>query len=165
MHIIAITFFYQPFSSHTGTSSIPRSSTLLLFFPAVVIIIFFSIITLIGHVFVLFRLVFRLRPVGETDHLIEVGFPPGFPAFLFLRVAAAFCPFDILSATAFGRHAGYFLLDLVDDLRPQGFPVETSRQSSLNHLRNPPLYAIINLSNTMPKRLTPQPQIILLYKV
>jgi hypothetical protein len=35
----------------------------------------------------------------------------------------------------------------------------------LNHLRNPPLYAIINLSNTMPKRLTPQPQIILLYKV
>ena len=113
----------------------------------------------------LFRLVFRLRPVGETDHLIEVGFPPGFPAFLFLRVAEAFCPFDILSATAFGRHAGYFLLDLVADLRPHGFPVETSRQSSLNHLRNPPLYAIICPLSKMPKQLMQLNQINLLYIV
>lgn len=98
----------------------------------------------------LFRLVLRLRPEGEMGHLTEVGFPPGLPAFRFLRVIAAFWPLDILSAVAFGRHAGYFLLDLLDDLRPQGFPVDTSTQFSPNHLRNPPLYAITNPLNTSP---------------
>ena len=103
-----------------------------------VVIILFSIITFTGHAFEVFRLVLRFRPVGDTDHLIEVGFPPGFPAFLFLRTAEAFCPLDILSATAFGRHAGYFLFDLPADLRPHFFPVATSRQSSLNHFVSPP---------------------------
>ena len=102
-------------------------------------IVFFSIITF-SHFF--FRTCLRLRPEGDTDHLILVGFPPGFPALRFLRTAADFCPLDILSATAFGRHAGYFLFDLPADLRPHGFPVATSRQSSLNHFRSPPLYAI-----------------------
>lgn len=101
-------------------------------------VIFLSVITFTRHAFDFFRLAFCLRPVGETDHRIEVGFPPGFPALRFRRTAEAFCPFDILSATAFGRHAGYFLFDFEDDLRPHFFPVETSRQSSLNHLRNPP---------------------------
>ena len=107
-----------------------------------VVIILFSVITFTGHAFEVFRLVLRFRPVGDTDHLIEVGFPPGFPAFLFLRTAEAFCPLDILSATAFGRHAGYFLFDLPADLRPHFFPVATSRQSSLNHFLSQPLYAI-----------------------
>lgn len=104
-----------------------------------VAIVFFSIVTSTGHAFDFFRLVDCFRPEGETDHLTEVGFPPGFPAFRFLRVIAAFCPLDILAAVAAGRHAGYFLLDLVADLRPHGFPVDTSRQSSLNHFLRPPL--------------------------
>jgi hypothetical protein len=79
------------------------------------------------------------RPEGETGHLTDVGFPPGLPAFRFLRVMAAFCPLDILAAVAAGRHAGYFLLDLVADLRPQGFPVDTSTHFSPNHFFKPPL--------------------------
>ncbi len=103
-----------------------------------VAIVLFLVVTFTGHAFDFFRLGDCFRPEGETDHLIEVGLPPGFPAFLFLRTAAAFCPLDILAAAAAGRHAGYFLLDLLADLRPHFFPVATSRQSSLNHLRSPP---------------------------
>ena len=65
-----------------------------------VAIVLFSIITFTGHAFDFFRLVDCFRPEGETDHLIEVGLPPGFPAFLFLRTAAAFCPLDILATVA-----------------------------------------------------------------
>jgi hypothetical protein len=45
----------------------------------------------------------------------------------------AFSALVILAATALGRHEGYGRLDLVADLRPQGFPVFTSTHSSLNH--------------------------------
>ena len=107
-----------------------------------VISIFFFVITFTRHAFEAFRLVFCFFPEGETDHLTDVGFPPGFPAFRFFLVIAAFWPLDILEAVAFGRHAGYFLLEFLADLRPQGFPVDTSTQSSLNHFFKPPLYAI-----------------------
>tara|TARA_S200002703_G_scaffold29893_1_gene25802 strand:+ start:1204 stop:1620 length:417 start_codon:yes stop_codon:yes gene_type:complete len=138
MDILFVALGHFTFFSHNGSRSIPRCSPFLLLRLAVVIIVFFSVITFIRHAFDFFRLAFCLRPEGETDHRIEVGFPPLFPALRFRRTAEAFCPFDILSATAFGRHAGYFLFDFEDDLRPHFFPVETSRQSSLNHLRNPP---------------------------
>jgi len=139
MDILLIALGHFTLFSHDGSRSITRCSPLLLLRLAMVIIVFFSVITFTRHAFDFFRLAFCLRPEGETDHRIEVGFPPGFPAFRFLRTAAAFCPFDILAAVAAGRHAGYFLFDFEDDLRPHGFPVATSRQSSLNHLRNPPL--------------------------
>ena len=111
-----------------------RSSLFLLCF-SVVTVVLFSVVSC--HLFL--DTLFRFRPLGDTDHLIAVGLPPVFPAALFLATAALFCPFDILSATALGRHAGYFLLDLLADLRPQGLPVATSLQSSLNHLVSPPL--------------------------
>jgi len=138
VHIPAVTLGDLTSFSHYGSCSITRSTTFNLFRFAVIISIFLFIITFTCHAFDFFRLAFCFRPEGETDHRIEVGFPPVFPAFRFLRTAEAFCPLDILSATAFGRHAGYFLFDFEDDLRPHFFPVETSRQSSLNHLRNPP---------------------------
>ena len=138
MYVFSITFSNLAFFCHDGASGVTGSATLFLLWSRVVAIVLFSIIASIGHAFEVFRLVLRFRPEGETDHLIEVGLPPGFPAFLFLRTAAAFCPFDILAAVAAGRHAGYFLLDLLADLRPHFFPVATSRQSSLNHLRSPP---------------------------
>ena len=56
-----------------------------------------------------------------------------------LRAAAErFCDGVILSATAFGRQAGYPRFDLLADLRPHGLPVLMSTQFSLNHLRSPP---------------------------
>lgn len=138
VYVFAVPLSYFASFSHNGTSGVTGSTTFNLFRLAMVASVFFFVVTFTRHAFDFFRLAFCLRPEGETDHRIEVGFPPVFPAFRFLRVAVAFCPLDILSATAFGRHAGYFLFDFEDDLRPHFFPVDTSRQSSLNHLRNPP---------------------------
>jgi len=50
----------------------------------------------------------------------------------------------ILAATALGRQEGYgLLLFPLADLRPHSFPVFRSRQSSLNHLVNPPLGLLV----------------------
>jgi len=78
----------------------------------------------------------RLRPEAVTDHF-TLADP------VFLRAS----DFDILPATAAGLQAGYglFFFSLPD--RPHFFPVLTSRQSSLNHLVNPPWgLAIMNKS-------------------
>ena len=73
-----------------------------------------------------FLVVFRLLPDAVTSCLILAG--------PFLRLDdEAFSAFVILAATALGLHEGYGRLDLVADLRPQGFPVFTSTHSSLNH--------------------------------
>ena len=75
--------------------------------------------------YLLFLVLLRLRPEAVTACLILAG-----PV---LRLDdEAFSPFVILAATALGLHEGYGRLDLVADLRPQGFPVFTSTHSSLN---------------------------------
>ena len=79
----------------------------------------------VKHYF-LFLVVFRLLPEAVTACLILAG-----P--VLRRDDEAFSAFVILAATALGLHEGYGRLDLVADLRPQGFPVFTSTHSSLNH--------------------------------
>ena len=76
--------------------------------------------------YLLFLVLLRLRPEAVTACLILAG-----P--VLRRDDEAFSPFVILAATALGLHEGYGRLDLVADLRPQGFPVFTSTHSSLNH--------------------------------
>jgi len=73
-----------------------------------------------------FLVLLRLRPEAVTACLILAG-----P--VLRRDDEAFSLFVILAATALGLHEGYGRLDLVADLRPQGFPVFTSTHSSLNH--------------------------------
>lgn len=72
-----------------------------------------------------------------------VGFPAfGLPEDRFFEVMRFFSEALIVDATAFGRQAGYPLPDpFVALFLPHGFPVDTSRQSSLNHFFRPPLYA------------------------
>ena len=72
----------------------------------------------------------------------------------FLRLAEeAFSAFVILAATALGRQEGYGRLDLpfFADLRPHGFPVFTSTQSSLNHfLRAAPFLLFLTATFVTP---------------
>ena len=69
------------------------------------------------------------------------------------RAEEAFSAFVILAATALGRQEGYGRLDLpfFADLRPQGLPVFTSTQSSLNHfLRAAPFLLFLTATFVTP---------------
>jgi len=94
--------------------------------------------------YLLFLVLLRLRPEAVTACLILAG-----P--VLRRDDEAFSPFVILAATALGLHEGYGRLDLVADLRPQGFPVFTSTHSSLNHfLRAAPFLLFLTATFVTP---------------